>query len=47
LITFGSTLVSGDGRSTTVPVVNLTDFGQKQFGLLVPASMSWVVPPQT
>jgi hypothetical protein len=30
-ITFRSTLVSGDGRSTTVPVVNLTDFGQKQF----------------
>jgi hypothetical protein len=38
LIAFGSTLVSGDGRQVTVPVVKLTDFGQKQFGLLMPAS---------
>ena len=38
LMTSGITLVSGDDRQVTVPVVNLTDFGQKQFGLLVPAS---------
>ena len=38
LITFESKIVAGgDGRQVNTRVVKLTDFGQRQFGLLVPA----------